>query len=364
MNPHETVGEAELEPVEVLHGELVDDTDHAAVTPARPTETPLSTAAAQMIARAPATNTVINYGVQWAKYTDWCQREGLPPLPCDSNQLANYATAMAGMGKAPSTIELAISAIRRKHRDAGLPPPDTDRAQKVLTAHKRDWADAGKTVKQARVLRPRELRAVLKACDDASTTTMAARDRAFLLLSVRTGRRFSEIAGLNLTDVRLDTEGLLYFVRRTKTDQTGQRARWQRLVPHRDQALCVVTATRQWLALLAERGITEGPLIRRVDRKGRVEGEEIIEGVPPKTGRLSTPGAIKLWQRALLRAGIDPTGVSTHTARRSAMTNGHRAGKDLVQLTDRLGYVRGSSVALGYIAAADDEDTDPLDGIL
>jgi integrase len=340
-----------LVPAEIVDGELVE------------TEAPvLSPAAADLLARAAAVNTVRTYGTQWRLFTGWCDARGAPVLPAAETTVANYLADLAGAGRSPKTLEAAVAAIGWHHAQAGHPAPSGRSVAALLHTHRRDTADAGRGPRKARVLAPAQLRAVLRACD--ASTPRGLRDRAFLALSLRTGRRFAEVARLRLDDVLFDTDGMLYLVRRTKTDQTGQTAQWQRLVLHHDPDLCVVRAVAAWRDLLLDRRAGDGPLIRRVDRYGRVAGEPGITGAGSATGELSNEAANAIWRAALRRADIDPAGVSTHTARRSAMTNGHRAGVGLTDLTDRLGYVRGSRVALGYIEAATAATTDPLAGLL
>jgi integrase len=324
---------------------------------------PLSDSARRRIEEAPADNTTKAYTNQWQAFTKWCGAHGVPALPCPEGALDNYVSELMDLGRARNTIQQAISAIRSAHGVAGLEPPSTEGTARQMVSYGREQtqAETGE-VRKARVLVPAEIRAVAEGCDPSMPSGL--RDRAFILMEFRTGRRFAEIAALRMDDVVLDDRGLLYLIRKTKTDQTGDKAKWQRLFRNPVAVVCPVRALTDWLALLAERGITSGVIFRRVDRYGRIGGEPTSTGSSTEDGRITNQGANAIWRRALLRAHINPHGVSTHTARRSAMTAGHRAGRNLVELTDRMGYVRGSKTALGYIEAADSEDTDPLSGIL
>jgi integrase len=359
VNPDPAFEEAAITPVEVVYGELVEPTSAAVATV---DDVQLSETASDLVSRRLAKSTLSSYRNQWEAFERWCVSTGLDPLPCSARTLTNYAAHLVASGRAPNTVEAAVSGVRSIHRRSDYPIPVSEELTDLLITAGRDWADSGGKIRKARVLRPAELRAVLKSCD--LSTARGIRDSALIAMSFQTGRRFSEIARMGIAEVRHDDQGLLYYVRRTKTDQTGAKARWQRLKPHADPALCVVRACLRWNDLLVEHGITNGPLLRSVDRHGRIGGEAGAAGRKSGTGQLSTRGAIDIWRAALVRAEIDPTGVSTHSARRSAVTAGHRAGRSEVELADRFGYKRGSTVMLGYIEDAEDEDTDPMAGIL
>jgi hypothetical protein len=84
------------------------------------------------------------------------------------------------------------------------------------------------------------------------------------------GRR-SELCALDLVDVEFTADGLVLYVGRSKTDQ--QALGREVAIPHGVHAESdPVRLARRWLDVLAERGITEGPLLRAAGRGGRVEG--------------------------------------------------------------------------------------------
>ena len=60
-----------------------------------------------------------------------------------------------------------------------------------------------------------ELKQVLRALPKSP---MGARDRAVLLVGFASGLRRSELAGLDLADVRFERRGVVLYVGRSKTD--------------------------------------------------------------------------------------------------------------------------------------------------
>ncbi|MET7808633.1 hypothetical protein [Micromonospora chersina] len=63
-----------------------------------------------------------------------------------------YVNHLADEGKAPSTIDRALSALAVAHRSAGAGRLATDAARAVLRTHRRDSADAGRKVRKAKAL--------------------------------------------------------------------------------------------------------------------------------------------------------------------------------------------------------------------
>jgi hypothetical protein len=91
-----------------------------------------------------------------------------------------------------------------------------------------------------------------------------ARDGALLLVGFAGGLRRSEIIGLNAADIETVRQGLIIHLRRSKTDQEGAGRKIG--IPFGCTRFCPVMALQQW----RERsGVTEGPILRPVDRHGR-----------------------------------------------------------------------------------------------
>ena len=90
-------------------------------------------------------------------------------------------------------------------------------------------------------------------------------------------------------------------LRRSKTDQEGKG----RLVPaayvHGEPAVCPVRAVRAWIGAA---GISEGPLLRPVDRWGH-----------PGSRRLSGEAIAVVVKERAATVGIDPARVSGHSLR-------------------------------------------------
>jgi site-specific recombinase XerD len=316
--------------------------------------------AARLIAATPD-NTIRAYDRNWSQFTRWCAGKGRVALPATPQTLTDYVTDLIGIGLAPASIDQAIGTIRSKHTGAGYDrQPDTRGARKLLRGYKVERAEAGLRTRKAAPILIDALRAMVSTCDQA--TPKGKRDRALLLLGFNGMTRRSELAGLNIADVReAGDEGVTLYIKRSKTDKEAEGADVS--VPFGQHAdTCAVRAVRAWVAELAEHGITEGALFRPVDRHGRVAGERLTAGKP--AARLSGQAVSNIVrQRAQLAAVKDAAAYSGHSMRSGAATSAYLAGAPVAEIAKHGRWLETSPVVLGYIRAVDQWRHNPMKGI-
>lgn len=134
------------------------------------------------------------------------------------------------------------------------------------------------------------------------------RDRALLAVAFASGgRRRSELVALRLADVTAAGRDFTLRIRRSKTDQQGAGTD----VPVKRAA---ADALRRWLRLLADQGISDGPLFRELSRRGRVVRRRGAEdGAKPLDGRVVAE-VVKRAARAAgrLRRALAALGLPHH----------------------------------------------------
>src|SRR5690606_27846407 len=109
---------------------------------------------------------------------------------------------------------------------------------------------------------------------------------------------------------------------------------------------------RAWRDLLATHGITDGPVLRSVDRHGRLGG------------RLSGDGLHRIVRAAAVRAGLpDAARYSAHSLRAGGATAAYRAGAPVSTIAAHGRWAPGSPVVLSYVRAVDRWTDSPLRGI-
>jgi integrase len=156
--------------------------------------------------------------------------------------------------------------------------------------------------------------------------------------------------GLDVGDLAFGPEGLTVTLRRSKTDQEGA-GRQVGVPPGSHKATCPVRAVKAWLAA-ASRATghrLDGALFLPIDRHGNVGPARL------------TPHAVRLViHRAMVQAGLDPTGYSAHSLRAGFVTAAAGAGKTRIAIQRQTGhkslamvarYVREASLFEGNAAS-------------
>ena len=157
----------------------------------------LSNKARQSLYTARAANTVDAYRSDWNDFCDWCSYHHLSSFPAEPETIVNYINDLADNAKA-NTIARRISALTENFDAAGLkenpcryPIVKNDDIKEMLTYLEGD-----------------EIQQV--------------RDKAILLVGFYGALRRSELAGIDVEDLKFTRLGLLITLRKSKTDQFDQ----------------------------------------------------------------------------------------------------------------------------------------------
>ncbi len=282
-------------------------------------------------AKSPATRRA--YGRHWAAFSAWCAASLLPALPAASATVALYASSLAGAGRKVATIEQAMAAITAAHGAAGYPSPRDDRnLRATLRGIRRSLRTAQR---EASPVLAEHLHRFLAAL--STSTRQGLRDRALLLVGFAGAFRRSELVALEMGDVTFTISGLEVRLRSSKTDQEG-RGRLVALSYSGNPAACPVRALRGWLDAA---GVSEGPLLRKVDRYGNV-------GVRA----LSDKSVSDIVKRCCAAVGLDPAAFSGHSLRAGFVTQAKLKRKDEAAIMRQTGH-RSIAMVRKYDRRAD-----------
>ena len=262
---------------------------------------------------AASENTLRAYAQDWAHFSRWTRRRGVPAFPPSPELVGLYiADCAAGGPDLPpasvATIERRLSGVVWACRQRGHALDRGDRAiASVLAGVRRTHG------------RPQIQKAALSAGEILAMTAAlpfdlrGLRDRAMLLLGYAGGLRRSEIVGLDAArDDHSDgwaeiLDGGVLLILRGKTG-------WREVEIGRGSAerSCPAHALRQWLDFSR---IDAGPLFVRVSRDGR-------HALP---SRLTDKHVARLVKRCAAAAGLQPDAPE---ADRTALFSAHslRAG--------------------------------------
>lgn len=324
-------------------------------------DTTVSNRVLERIAASVPASTRRAYAHDWSSFEAWCTATGRNPLPATAETLAEYVSALADKLRAPAGITRAMSSVRVAHKLSGHHPPDTLAARAVIKAYRNERADGGLANEQpAPALSVRQLKTIADGLDSGSLKDL--RDRLIFVLGWAMMARRSELVRLDLADVTEIEQGLDVIVRKAKADQmaVGRKV----AVPYGSDSLtCPVRLMRAWVRALTERGITSGPLFRRIDRHGHIAGEPGTAAAGRAADcRLSGRSVHYIVTRVAAGSGLEASGIKPHSLRAGGATGAYLGGADLLSIGRHGGWQDGSSVLTRYIRDVDRWKKNPMHG--
>jgi integrase len=283
------------------------------------------------------------YATNWRDFEAWAMQRGLVSLPAAPETVGRYLADCAERGRAVATIRRRAAAVARAHIARALTDPCRSvHVRNVLAGIARKH---GVAPKKKDALTLDRLQAVLLELDDA---LQDSRDRALILLGFAGAFRRSELAALNVDDLRWETRGLVVRLRRSKTDQEGQGREVG--IPALDvSGLCPVRALRAWLDAST---ITSGALFRTF---GLRRGDAPQELTP---NRIDARDVARILQRAVARAGV-PGDFAAHSLRAGFITSAAAANISEIDIARISGHT-SADVLRGYVRRATVLDAPPL----
>lgn len=299
------------------HRDLIPTTDPVELLP--PLED-LTDDERRYAGKARAANTIRGYRSDWKEWCTWCAERGFDPLPAAPEAISRYLTDLARHGAKVGTMSRRLSALRFVHRLHEMDDPTEH--PRVVVVWEGVQREHGAAPDQAEPLMPPELTQILDACPPTRTwkgkrpdepDLAGLRDRALLSVGFFAALRRSELAALRIADLEERTRGLVIHLPRSKTNQTGAQDELA-ILPHiSDQRLAPIEHLRRWIEA-AELHDPDDLVFRSVDRHNKLGNE--ISGTAINT----------LVQRAIQRAGLDPTNYSAHSLRAGFVTYAHLRG--------------------------------------
>lgn len=247
-------------------------------------------------------NTINAYESDWNDFYDWCCHHQVSAFPADPETIVNYINDLADNAKA-NTVARRISALTENF-DAGGIKDNPCRFPIVKNALRGIKRMKGTMQHGKLPILFDDIRAMLECL--TGDPLLQARDKAILLIGFYGAMRRSEIAGLDVDDLRFTRLGLLITLRKSKTDQQdrGQLV----AIPYvDDEDICAVKAVKAWLEAS---GITSGPLFRGFTKAHTVRKNRISD----KTIAL----IVKQYVRLL---GMNPDEYGAHSLRHGFATS-------------------------------------------
>lgn len=284
-----------------------------------------------------APNTNAAYASDWRKFVVWCESNRLQPLPAAPDTVAVFMGAMFNARYKASSIGRYLSSISHYHQEAKLESPTKEllvrRAYKGARRKRKLLVDQKDALTVDLVIRM-----VDRINDDG---LVAIRDRAILLFGFASAMRRSELADMQINHLKHQATGLRIVIPHSKANQEGAPeiiSILQDAGPH-----CPVTAIKDWLAVLSNAGMREGPVFRRLEN----HTEELLEA------GLSDKAIYRIVKKYASRAGLNPAFFGAHSLRAGFITTADAKGKSLKSIMKQSRHISVKTL-MRYIRPKED----------
>ncbi len=190
-----------------------------------------------------AKNTLRAYKSDYRDFEVFCSSNNLKSMPTTARILSLYLTKLSKNAKF-STLKRRLASIKMIHKRNGH-YIDTNHPMitENLLGIKRKMGSYQKAKKPILI---NELKQIINVIDKEKNAIKKAKNKALVLIGFAGGFRRSELVALNHEDLEFVSEGLKIFVKRSKTDQSGEGM--IKAIPYfENKTYCPVLSLKEWL---------------------------------------------------------------------------------------------------------------------
>ena len=191
-----------------------------------------------------ADNTIRAYKSDFKDFSMFCAKNGFSSLPTEPKIISLYITYLSS-GRKISTLKRRIASISVVHRLRGhyIDTKHPIIIENLMGIRRK----TGSFQKSKKPILINELKQIIKAIDTTSKNKgRVLRDKAIILTGFSGGFRRSELVSIDYNDLEFVSEGVKIFIKRSKTDQSGEGM--IKALPYFDnKEFCPVTFLKKWL---------------------------------------------------------------------------------------------------------------------
>jgi len=191
-------------------------------------------------------NTLRAYQSDYNDFSLFCSKNGFQAMPTQPKILALYITHLSSYSKY-STLKRRLASISILHKTKGH-YIDTKHPiiMENLMGIKRT---NGSNQKGKKPLLINDLKILINAIHESNEKDKRKiRDKALVLIGFSGGFRRSELVDIEYEDLEFVSEGVKIFVKRSKTDQSGEGM--TKAIPYFDnEKFCPVIALKNWIEI-------------------------------------------------------------------------------------------------------------------
>ena len=191
-----------------------------------------------------STNTLRAYQSDYNDFSLFCSKNGFQAMPTEPKILSLYITHLASYSKF-STLKRRLASISIIHKTKGhyIDTKHPIIAENLMGIKRTN----GSNQKSKKPLLINDLKILIQAIDQSKEKNIRKiRDKALVLIGFSGGFRRSELVDIEYEDIEFVEEGVKIFVKRSKTDQSGEGM--TKAIPYFDNInFCPVKALNKWV---------------------------------------------------------------------------------------------------------------------
>ena len=191
-----------------------------------------------------SSNTLRAYQSDYKDFSIFCTKNGFQAMPTEPKILSLYITHLASYSKF-STLKRRLASISIIHKTKGH---YIDTKHPIIVENLMGIKRTnGSNQKGKKPLLINDLKLLIKAIDESKEKNIRKiRDKALVLIGFSGGFRRSELVDIEYEDIEFVEEGVKIFVKRSKTDQSGEGM--TKAIPYFDNInFCPVKALNKWV---------------------------------------------------------------------------------------------------------------------
>jgi site-specific recombinase XerD len=188
-------------------------------------------------------NTLRAYKADYKDFTLFCVKHGFKSMPTEPKIISLYLTNLSQTSKF-STLKRRLASISVIHKLSGhyidtKHPMITENLMGIKRVN-------GSYQKAKKPLLINDLKSIINVIDEEKKEINKIKNRAIILIGFAGGFRRSELVDVEFDDIDFVPEGVKIFIKRSKTDQSGEGM--TKGIPYFSNTnYCPVLALKNWL---------------------------------------------------------------------------------------------------------------------
>jgi len=268
-----------------------------------------------------ASNTLRAYKADYKDFASFCIKNGFKPMPSEPKIISLYLTYLS-KGSKFSTLKRRLASISVIHKLSGH---YIDTKHPMITENLMGIKRVKGTFQKAKKpILINELKSIINVIDKDKNEKRKLKNRTLILIGFSGGFRRSELVDILFEDIDFVPEGVKIFIKRSKTDQSGEGM--TKGIPYfSNLEYCPVTSLKNWI------------------KKSEIKFGKIFD--------MSDKSVALTIKKYTALAGLDPNKYSGHSLRSGFATSTAELGAEERSIMAMTGH-KSSQMVRRYIQEA------------